>query len=63
MNDRKTAGEARNPGHSAAADDAYDRLGKDLTAVKTEISQLARQISDAVNALSAIAQAESRHGL
>lgn len=64
MNDAgKTPSEGRNGGQSAAADDAYARLEKDLTAVKTEIAQLSQQISDAVNALSTIAQSESRRGL
>ena len=59
----KTPSEGRNAAHNAAADDAYARLEKDLTAVKTEIAQLSQQISDAVNALGAIAQTESRRGL
>jgi len=64
MNDAaKTTTDGRNVGHSAAADDAYARLEKDMTAVKTEIAHLSEQITDAVNALGAIAQTETRRGL
>jgi len=42
--------------------DPYVRLEKDVTAVKTEIGRLADQIADAVNALGAIAQSETRRG-
>jgi len=61
MSNAKTPSEDSNAGRSADAD--YARLEKDLTPVKSEISQLSKQISDAVNALSAIAQDESRRGL
>lgn len=50
-------------GQSAAADDGYIRLEKDITAVKTEITRLSDQIADAVGALRDIAQSETRRGL
>ncbi len=53
----------KSAGRSAAAEDAYIRLEKDITAVKTEIARLSDQIADAVNALGVIAQSETRRGL
>ncbi len=47
----------------AADDQAYARLEKDLTAVKNDIAHLAQQISEAVNALGAVAQGRARRGL
>ena len=46
----------------ASVDDAYTRLEKDMTNVKTEIARLSDQIADAVNALGVIAQSETRRG-
>ena len=48
---------------SAADDRDYARLEKDLTAVKNDIAHLSQQISDAVNALGAVAQGQARRGL
>ncbi len=47
----------------AADDKAYARIEKDLTAVKNDIAQLSQQISEAVNALGAVAQGQARRGL
>ncbi len=47
----------------AADDKAYARLEKDLTAVKNDIARLSQQISEAVNALGAVAQGQARRGL
>jgi ElaB/YqjD/DUF883 family membrane-anchored ribosome-binding protein len=56
----------KGPGRSASgdldADNAYLRLEKDITTVKTEIARLSDQIADAVNALGVIAQSETRRG-
>ena len=48
---------------SAAADSEYARLEKDLTAVKNDVARLSQQISEAVNALGAVAQRQARRGL
>ena len=46
-----------------AEDKVAMRLEKELTAVKNDIAQLSKQISDAVNALAAVAQDQGRRGL
>ena len=48
---------------SAADDKAYTRREKDLTAVKADIAHLSQQVSEAVNALGAVAQGEAWRGL
>ena len=48
---------------SAADDRDHALLEKDLTAVKNDIAHLSQQISDAVNALGAVAQGQARRGL
>jgi hypothetical protein len=48
---------------SAADDSVYARLEKDLTAVKNDVAYLSQQISEAVNALGAVAQRQARRGL
>ena len=48
---------------SAATDVKYARLEKDLTAVKNDVAHLSQQISEAVNALGAVAQRQARRGL
>ena len=54
---------AKDRAQSAADDRAYTRLEKDLTAVKNDIAHLSQQISEAVNALGAVAQGQARRGL
>jgi ElaB/YqjD/DUF883 family membrane-anchored ribosome-binding protein len=54
---------AKDAAQSAADDKAYARLEKDLTAVKNDIAHLSQQISEAVNALGAVAQGQARRGL
>ena len=54
---------AKNAPQSEADDKAYARLEKDLTAVKNDIAHLSQQISEAVNALGAVAQGQARRGL
>jgi hypothetical protein len=54
---------ARGAGQSAADDSVYARLEKDLTAVKNDVAHLSQQISEAVNALGAVAQRQARRGL
>ena len=54
---------AKDAAQSAADDKAYARLEKDLTAVKNDIAHLPQQISEAVNALGAVAQGQARRGL
>jgi ElaB/YqjD/DUF883 family membrane-anchored ribosome-binding protein len=54
---------AKDAAQSAADDKAYSRLEKDLTAVKNDIAHLSQQISEAVNALGAVAQGQARRGL
>ena len=54
---------AKDAAQSAAGDKAYARLEKDLTAVKNDIAHLSQQISEAVNALGAVAQGQARRGL
>ena len=54
---------ARDAARSAGEDKAYAGLEKDLTAVKNDIAHLSQQISDAVSALSAVAQTQTRRGL
>jgi ElaB/YqjD/DUF883 family membrane-anchored ribosome-binding protein len=39
---------------------AYDRLEKDVTAVKNDIAHLSQQIADAVNALAGLAQTQAK---
>ncbi len=54
--------DAANDAAQGAAD-AYARLERDLTAVKTDVAHLAQQIADAVNALAEIAEAQARRGI
>ena len=54
---------ANNAAQSEADDKAYARLEKDLTAVKNDIAHLSQQVSEAVNALGAVAQSQARRGL
>jgi ElaB/YqjD/DUF883 family membrane-anchored ribosome-binding protein len=54
---------AKDAAQSVADDKAYARLEKDLTAVKNDIAHLSKQISEAVNALGAVAQGQARRGL
>ncbi len=54
---------AQDAAQSSGDDKAYARLEKDLTAVKNDIAHLSQQISDAVNALGAVAQGQARRGL
>ena len=54
---------AKDAAQSATDDRAYAHLEKDLTAVKNDISHLSQQISEAVNALGAVAQGQARRGL
>jgi ElaB/YqjD/DUF883 family membrane-anchored ribosome-binding protein len=54
---------AQDVAQSSGDDKAYARLEKDLTAVKNDIAHLSQQISDAVNALGAVAQGQARRGL
>ena len=54
---------AKDAAQSAADDKAYARLEKDLTAVKNDIAHLSQQVSEAVNALGAVAQSQARRGL
>jgi ElaB/YqjD/DUF883 family membrane-anchored ribosome-binding protein len=42
---------------------AYDRLEKDMTAVKNDIANLSEQIADAVNSLAGIAQKQAKRGV
>ncbi len=48
---------------SVIAEPNFARLEKDIQAVKTDISHLSQQLSDAVSALSEIAQSETRRGV
>ena len=48
---------------TAADDSVYARLEEDLTAVKNDVAHLSQQISEAVNALGAVAQRQARRGL
>jgi hypothetical protein len=54
---------AKGAAQSAADDKVYARLEKDLTAVKNDVAHLSQQISEAVNALAAVAQRQARRGL
>ncbi len=54
---------AKDAAQSAADDKAYALLEKDLTAVKNDIAHLSQQVSEAVNALGAVAQSQARRGL
>ena len=54
---------AKDAAQSAADDSVYARLEKDLTAVKNDVAHLSLQISEAVNALGAVAQRQARRGL
>ena len=54
---------AKGAARSAADDSVYARLEKDLTAVKNDVAHLSQQISEAVNALGAVAQRQARRGL
>lgn len=50
-------------GEAAMSDKVnYDRLQKDVDAVKNDISSLADQISDALNALAGSARSQARQG-
>jgi ElaB/YqjD/DUF883 family membrane-anchored ribosome-binding protein len=53
----------RDATQATADDKAYARLERDLTAVKNDIARLSQQISEAVNALGAVAQGQARRGL
>ena len=44
-------------------DKAYARLEKDFTAVMNDIAHLSQQVSEAVNALGAVAQSQARRTL
>lgn len=54
---------AKDAAQSAADERDYARLEKNLTAVKNDIAHLSQQISEAVNALGAVAQGQARRGL
>ena len=54
---------AKGAAQSAADESVYARLEKDLTAVKNDVAHLSQQISEAVNALGAVAQRQARRGL
>ena len=54
---------AKDAAQTAADDEAYALLEKDLTAVKNDIAHLSQQVSEAVNALGAVAQSQARRGL
>ena len=54
---------AKDAAQNAADDKACARLERDLTAVKNDIAHLSQQISEAVNALGAVAQGQARRGL
>ncbi len=54
---------AKGAARSAADDSVHARLEKDLTAVKKDVAHLSQQISEAVNALGAVAQRQARRGL
>ncbi len=54
---------AQDAAQGSADDKGYARLEKDLTAMKNDIAPLTQQISDAVNALGAVAQGQARRGL
>lgn len=41
----------------------YDRLMKDISAVKNDIASLSQQVADAVNALADMAQSQAKRGL
>ena len=41
----------------------YDRLMKDVSAVKNDIAHLSEQVADAVNALADMAQSQAKRGL
>jgi ElaB/YqjD/DUF883 family membrane-anchored ribosome-binding protein len=41
----------------------YDRLMKDISAVKNDIASLSQQVADAVNALAEMAQSQAKQGL
>ena len=58
MNER-----AKGAARRAADDSVHARLEKDLTAVKKDVAHLSQQISEAVNALGAVAQRQARRGL
>ena len=53
---------AKGAARSAADDPVYARLEKDLAAVKNDVAHLSQQISEAVNALGAVAQRQARRG-
>jgi ElaB/YqjD/DUF883 family membrane-anchored ribosome-binding protein len=42
---------------------AYERLQKDVTAVKNDIASLSQQIAEAVNALADLAQKQAKRGV
>lgn len=42
---------------------AFDRLQKDMSAVKNDIANLSQQIAEAVNSLAALAQKQAKRGL
>ena len=48
---------------SIAAEQAYARFEKDIQTVKNDMSHLSKQISDAVNALSEVAQNQTSRGV
>ena len=54
---------ARGAAQSAADGKVYARLAKDLTAVKSDVAHLSQQISEAVNAIGAVAQGQAHRGL
>ena len=54
---------AKGAARRAADDSVHARLEKDLTAVKKDVAHLSQQISEAVNALGAVAQRQARRGL
>jgi ElaB/YqjD/DUF883 family membrane-anchored ribosome-binding protein len=42
---------------------AYERLEKDMTAVKKDIADLSQQIAEAVNSLAGLAQSQAKRGV
>jgi ElaB/YqjD/DUF883 family membrane-anchored ribosome-binding protein len=47
---------------AAAESAAYERLQKDMSAVKNDIANLSEQIADAVKALAGLAQSQAKRG-
>jgi ElaB/YqjD/DUF883 family membrane-anchored ribosome-binding protein len=58
-----TAGDPRDDASGVVKDEAYARLEKEMTAMKTTIGNLSQQVADATSSVGDVARTQARRGL